>query len=122
MRLLKGLAINSVTLFGLAYLGSQFNLLPGFKVEGWEAAIFAAVILGLLNMTVVPIIKLLTLPISCLTFGLFALVINAAVMLVTARIVDGFEIASFLDAVLLAIIFAIISSVFNTIFNSSSKD
>lgn len=66
MRLLKGLAINSVTLFGIAYLGSEFHLLSGFQVAGWEAAIFAAVVLGLLNMTVVPLIKLLTLPITCL--------------------------------------------------------
>jgi len=122
LRLLKGLAINSATLFGIAYLGSEFNLLSGFQVSGWEAAIFAAVILGLLNMTIAPLIKVLALPITCLTFGLFTLVINAAMMLLTARIVTGFEIASFLDAVILAVIFAVISSVFNSLINSSSKD
>ena len=59
-------------------------------MAGFGAAVAAAVVLSLLHLTVRPILKWLTLPITCLTFGLFALVINAVVMMLTDALVAGF--------------------------------
>lgn len=117
MRLLLRWFLNSGALFAIAYAAPRFKMLPGFQVDGYEAAIFAAVILGILNLTVGPLLRLLTLPITCLTFGIFSLVINALMMLLTARIVRGFEVGGFLNAVLASVIFAILSTILNTLVN-----
>lgn len=122
MRLLIRWVLNSVALFAIAYSAPQLGMLPGLRVEGFEAALVAAVVLGVLNLTVVPLIKLLTLPITCLTFGIFSLVINAGMMFLAARVVRGFEVATFLDAFLLSIIFAILSTILNMLFNPEKKE
>lgn len=117
MRLLLRLLLNSAALFAIAYAAPRLNMLPGFQVDGFEAALFAAVILGVLNLTVVPILKILTLPITCLTFGLFTLVINALMMMLTDRLLRGFEVGGFINALLASIIFAALSAILNMLFN-----
>lgn len=118
MRLLLRWALNALTLLGIAYLAQQLNILQGFQVEGFEAAAIAVAILALLNMTVRPILKLLTLPITCLTFGLFSLVINAAMMLLTERLVHGFQVGTFLNAVLASVAYAAVSAILNALFQT----
>ena len=68
------------------------KLLPGFHVRGWESAVLAALVLGLLNTIVKPILFVLTLPFTILTLGLFLLVLNAIVLGLTAWLVPGFDI------------------------------
>lgn len=117
MRLLFRWVINALALYGIAYLAPQLGMLPGFTLAGFEAAAFAVAILAVLNLTIRPIIKLLTLPITCLTFGLFALVINALMMLITAEVVKGFDLGqpAFLNALIASIIFAILTAIANTL-------
>lgn len=122
MRLLFRWILNSVSLFGIAYFAPALGMLPGFHVEGFEAAVIAVAILSILNLTVGPILKLLTLPITCLTFGLFTLVINAGLMMLTARLVKGFEVGTFLNAVLASVIFAILSTILNMLFNAKKDE
>lgn len=66
--------------------------LPGFSVRDWKVALIAAVVLGLVNAIVRPILFLLTLPITFLTLGLFLLVLNAGMLALTAYLVNGFSI------------------------------
>jgi len=69
------------------------HFLPGFHVDTFQTALLAAVVFGLMNALVKPILVLLTLPVTFLTLGLFLLVINAVVMGLTAYLVPGFSIA-----------------------------
>lgn len=68
------------------------NYIPGIQVQDFKTAIIAAVVLGLLNTFVKPILKLFTLPITILTLGFFLLVINALMVFATAYFVSGFAI------------------------------
>ncbi len=109
--------LNALSLLAISYLAPMVGILPGFKVDGIEAAAFAVAILSILNLTVKPILKILALPITCLTFGFFALIINALMLLLTSRVVRGFDVGSFWNALLASVIFAIISAILNSIFN-----
>ncbi len=87
-------------------------LLPGVHVESFLAALATALVLGLLNLFLKPILILFTLPINILTLGLFTLIINAAVIMLTTVIVPGFKIDSWGWAILFSIVLAIINILF----------
>ncbi len=110
MSLLIRWALGALTLLAIAYAAPSLGILPGFHVAGFEAAVAAAVVLSLLNLTVRPILKWLTLPITCLTFGLFALVINAVVMMLTDALVAGFEVGGFRNALVVSLIYAVVTA------------
>jgi putative membrane protein len=80
------------------------HLLPGFEVASFYNALWVAVVLGLINVTLKPLLILLTLPINILSLGLFTFVINAVLLLLTASIVKGFEIHGFWWAFLASLI------------------
>lgn len=122
MRLLIRWLLNAATLFGIAYFAPTFGILHGFQVTDFSSALIAVVVLAILNLTVKPILKLLTLPISCLTFGLFSLVINTIVMLLTGQLVPGFIVGGFLNAFVASVLFAVISSLLNSLFNKDDDD
>src|SRR5574341_2430101 len=81
-------------------IGVAAQVLPGISVDGPWAAIVAALLLGFVNATLRPILLLLTLPITVLTLGLFALVINGAMLALVASLVKGVHVAGFASAVL----------------------
>lgn len=87
------------------------NIVPGFTIASLYVALVAAVILGLLNAVVKPILIILTLPINILTLGLFTFVINGLVIYLASTIVKGFDIATFGAAVWAAIALWLISLV-----------
>ncbi len=68
--------------------------LSGFRVDGWKPALVAAVVFGVVNTILKPILKLLTFPITLVTLGLWLIVVNAAMLWLTQRLVKGFEISS----------------------------
>ena len=84
-------------------------LLPGVTVEGFLAALVTALILGLINAIIRPILILLTLPLNILTLGLFTLVINALLIMLAATIVPGFAVQGFWWALLFGIVLAIVN-------------
>ncbi|MDZ4231215.1 MAG: phage holin family protein [Patescibacteria group bacterium] len=94
----------------LVILASAY-LLPGVTVDGFLAALVAALVLGLVNAILKPILVLLTLPINILTLGLFTLVINATLVMLTAYIVPGFAVAGFLWALLFGLILSVVSMI-----------
>lgn len=85
------------------------KLLHGLKVDTTETLLLAALLLGLANAIVRPILTILTLPITILTLGLFLLVINGLMIELVALFLHGFHVAGFGTAVLAAIICGIVS-------------
>lgn len=84
-------------------------LLPGVDVDGFVAALILAVVLGIINAFIKPIILILTLPINVLTLGLFTFVINALLIMLAANVVPGFSVNGFWDAMFFAIVLALVS-------------
>ena len=112
MRILISLLVNGLIIGLAAYV------LPGVAIETWEALLFATIVLGLFNTFLRPIIRLVSLPITVMTLGLFSIVINALMIVFTSWIVDGFAIENFF----VAIGFSIVISIVSTIMNWFSKD
>ncbi len=111
MYILLRLLLNAGALLVVAYL------LSGFEVDSfWPAAIVAALILGIANAILKPILVVLTLPINILTLGLFTFIINAGLLWLVASVVSGFTIDAFWPtAVVGALILWVISWVTNAI-------
>lgn len=85
-------------------------VVPGFEVSGFGAAAIAAIVLGLVNAVVRPLLILLTLPLTILTLGLFLLVINALTIALVGALSPGFTVTGFLPALIGSIILTIVSS------------
>ncbi len=85
------------------------NILPGFSVDNFTIALIAALVLGLVNLFIRPLVLLFTLPLNILTLGLFAFVVNALLLWLTAGLVDGFEISNFLSALVGALLLALVT-------------
>ena len=87
------------------------NFLTGVRVESFGTAVIVAIVLGLLNLFIKPILVILTLPVTFITLGLFLLVINAIIILLCTNIVGGFAVDSFWTALLFSIILSILQSI-----------
>ncbi|HYM68835.1 MAG TPA: phage holin family protein [bacterium] len=98
-------AINAVAL----YLTTL--VVPGLQVANFTGAVIAALVLGIVNAVLRPILLLLTLPLTILTLGLFTLVINAGMLYVVAAVTHRLVITSFLSALIGAIVLSVISFV-----------
>ncbi len=85
-------------------------LLPGVHVSSFSAALVAAIVLGIINAFLKPILLILTLPINLLTLGLFTFVVNALVIILTANLVPGFKVDGFWWALFFSIVLSIINS------------
>jgi putative membrane protein len=96
--------IIAVALWVTAYI------IPGISVSSYTALAIAAIVLGLVNALVRPILTVLTLPITILTLGLFYLLVNGFTFLLASWLVPGFEVSGYWWAVLGALVFSIISS------------
>ncbi len=94
------------------------EILPGIHVNGYTSAIVVAIVLGLLRIFVRPLIILFTLPITILTLGLFLFVINAMIIMLADKLIDGFAVSGFLYALL----FSLLLSFFQSILYSLLKE
>ncbi|AFZ17071.1 phage holin family protein [Allocoleopsis franciscana] len=88
-------------------------LVPGFVINSFIAALIAAVILGLVNAIIKPILVLLTLPITIVSLGLFLFVVNAITIWLAGAITPGFDVRGFIPALIGSIVLTIVSSVLN---------
>jgi putative membrane protein len=109
MNILIYLIVNGLAVYLASYL------LPGVHVRDFFVAITVAVIMGIVNIIIKPVLFLLTLPINILTLGLFTLVINGLMVILVARLVPGFSVDSFFWAVIFSVALSFISSFFNWI-------
>jgi len=103
MKLIVNWVLSAVSLMIVAHL------ISGFEVASFTSALFAAVVIGLVNATIGFILKLVTLPITFLTFGVFWFVINAIMLELAAAFVPGFVIRGFMPAFLGAIVLSIVN-------------
>lgn len=110
MNLIINLLITAIS----AYLLEQ--VLPGIHIEGFSTAIILAIVLGVLNIFVRPILRIFGLPLTILTLGFFSLVINAVVFLIADYFIDGMKIDGFWWAFLFSILLSIVTSVLSSIF------
>jgi putative membrane protein len=92
-------------------LGIATLITPGIKVKSVFAFLIAATVLGLINVFIRPLLWFLTAPLSVVTFGFFALVINALMIMLASALVPGFEVRSFGSAFLGAVIMAVIGAI-----------
>lgn len=85
------------------------NVIPGFQVSGFAAALIAALVIGFVNGTIGFVLKILTFPLTILTLGIFLLIINALMLKVAAALVPGFRIQGFLPAFFGAIVLSLVN-------------
>lgn len=108
--MLKILLINSIVIFFGAYL------LRGVYVKNFWTAMGVAVVLGLINAFIKPVILFLTFPLTILTLGLFVLVINAWILMVIGKLIDGFGVNSFGWAVVFGIFISLLNAIMLKLF------
>ena len=109
MRIIVRWFINALTLLAVAYLYS------GVQIEGIFAALVAALVLGLVNAVIRPILILLTLPVTLLTMGLFIFVINALLFWLVAEMVKGFTVSGFMAALIGSLMYSVITLIVNAL-------
>jgi putative membrane protein len=85
--------------------------MTGVHVADFVTALIVAIVLGLLNIFIKPILVILTLPVTILTLGLFLLVINALIILLCTKIVGGFSVDTFWTALLFSVVLSILQSI-----------
>lgn len=108
MRIILSFLLTAVIVMGLAYL------LPGIEVNGFLGALLVALVLGILNAFVRPIIIFLTLPATIITFGLFLLVINALIILIASWLLkDYFHVTNFWWALIFSLLLSVVISLVN---------
>ena len=103
MRLLLVWLVNTASLIAVAYL------MPSISVASFTTALVAALILGLVNTIIRPVLVLLTLPVTILTLGLFIFVINGLLFWMVGSWIEGFRVDGFWAGVLGAIVYSIVS-------------
>lgn len=103
MRILLVWLLNTLALIAVAYL------MPSIRIADFTSALIAALILGLVNAFIRPILILLTLPVTVVTLGLFILVINGLLFWFVGSVVSGFVVEGFWSGVVGAILFSVVS-------------
>lgn len=104
MQMLINAVVNALSVWIAAYV------LPGVKVDGFMTALVVSVILGVANAVLKPLLVILTIPITVVTFGLFLFVINALMILLVAKIVPGFTVENFWWALLFSLVLSLVNS------------
>ncbi|PIF46587.1 putative membrane protein [Chryseobacterium sp. 52] len=99
----------------VAYLLTK--VLPGVHFEGFSSAIIFAIVLGVLNIFVKPILGLLGLPLTIITLGLFALVINAVIILIADYFIDSMVVDGFWWALIFSVLLSFVTSLANSMFS-----
>ena len=112
MRIIINLLVTAAVAFLLT------KVLSGVHIDGFSTAIVFAIVLGILNLIVSPILKLLGLPLTIITLGLFSLVINAIVILIADYFIEGMQIDGFWWAFIFSIALSLITSLVSGIFSS----
>ncbi|TGV00861.1 phage holin family protein [Flavivirga rizhaonensis] len=115
MKLITKLLLNAIAVFVIAHF------LNGVHVDGYITAIIVAVVLSVLNLFVKPVLVILTLPITIVTLGLFLLIINALIILLADKLIDGFSVNSIWIAVLFSILLSVLQSILHSLLKDDKK-
>ena len=115
MKLLAGWIVNALALLGVAYF------VPGIHVSGFAIALVAAMVIGLANMLIKPILVILTLPVTILTLGLFIFVINGILFWAVGHFLQGFEVHTLTAGIIGSFVYSIISWLLSAIIIDKDK-
>src|SRR5687767_15943761 len=115
VRFLLAWLVNTLALIAVAYL------MPSITVSSFGAALIAALVLGLVNAIVRPVLVLLTLPVTILTLGLFIFVLNGLLFWMVASWLEGFHVAGFGSGVFGAILFSLVSWLLSALVRSEER-
>ena len=115
MKLILKMLLTAVAVIILA------QILPGIHVDSYTTAIIVAIVLGLLRIFVRPLIILFTLPITIITLGLFLFVINAIIILLADKLIDGFDVAGFWYALLFSLLLSFLQSILYSLLNEKKQ-
>ncbi len=96
-------------------VGISAYVLPGVNVTGLWPLFWTAIVMGIMNTLIKPILQLISLPINLLTLGLFGVILNAVLILVVDALVAGFSVDGFLWALLFSLVLSFVSSIVGTI-------
>jgi putative membrane protein len=107
--------LNALALLAVAYL------YPGVQVDSFFAAAMAALVLGLVNAVIRPILVILTLPVTIITLGLFLFVINALLFWLVAEIVKGFTVQGFVAALVGSLLYSLITLAVSWLVSGAKK-
>jgi len=116
---MNGLLIRWLTLTAAILVAAY--LFGGIQVAGFGSALFAALVLGILNAFFRPILLILTLPINVLTLGLFTFVINAFLLMMTSGVIGGLQVAGFGSALLGSLIISLVSWLLSSFINGRGR-
>lgn len=105
MRIILHWLASALAVFITAYL------LPGVEISGFFAALVAAVVIGIFNAVIRPILIVLTLPINIITLGLFTFVINAFLIMFASRLIEGFWVDGFGWALIFSLVLSLVGSI-----------
>ncbi len=97
------------------------HIIPGFDVQSFGSALIAAVVIGLINGTIGLFLKIITIPLSILTFGIFFLVINALMLMFASSLLSGFTVSGFWAAFFGAIVLAIVNMLIRSLIGASQE-
>jgi putative membrane protein len=112
MRFIIRCLISAVTLVLVSYL------IPGIGFDSFLTVVLAALVLGIINAVIRPLILFLTLPLNILTLGLFTFVVNGLMLWLVHMLLSGFEILNFSSAIWGAIVYWIVNWIINILFES----
>lgn len=115
MKLLLVWVLNALALLAVAYF------VPGIHVADFASALVAALVIGLVNMLIKPILVILTLPITILTLGLFILVINGLLFYGVGNWLQGFEVKTLLAGIVGAVVYSVLSWLLTSIVIDDKK-
>lgn len=115
MQIIVALILNAVALLATAYI------VPGFKVIDFQSALLAGIVLGVVNTFIKPVLTYITKPITVVTLGLFAFVVNAVVLFIVSAVVPGLTIDGWMPAILGAIVLTVAGTILNSVFKDLSK-
>jgi len=115
LQIVIAIVLNALALMATAYV------VPGFAVTDFMSAVLAAIVLGVVNTFIKPVLSLLTLPLTVVTLGLFAFVVNAVVLFIVSAVVPGLTIDGWVSAILGAIVLSVVSTVLTTVLKDLGK-
>ncbi|AOW20635.1 phage holin family protein [Urechidicola croceus] len=115
MKIILKILFTAFAVLGLAHF------LPGVELAKPESAIIVAIVLGILRVTVKPLLVFFTLPATIVTLGLFLFVINAIIILIASYFVDGFAVSGFWIALLFSILLSVLQSILYSFLKEKKK-
>ncbi|HRH69350.1 MAG TPA: phage holin family protein [Flavobacteriales bacterium] len=122
MKILVRLIISAIAVLVTDLLLPGVSLGDMSQTNGLLTALLVAAVLGLLNALLKPVLILLTLPVTVVTLGLFLLVINAVIVLIADKLIDGFTVQSFWWALGFSLVLSLVQGVLNAFDGGKSKE